>query len=60
MRFVDLKREGYLFGKIPINLYKEIENLSYLEDYYQNFKDMNKNETNTSLRLVTKYGPIGP
>jgi hypothetical protein len=40
-----------------INLYKEIENLSYLEDYYQNFKDMNKNETNTSLRLVTKYGP---
>ena len=40
-----------------INLYKEIENLSYLEDYYQNFKDMNKNETNTSIRLVTKYGP---
>ena len=25
MRFVDLKREGYLFGKIPINLYKEID-----------------------------------
>ena len=25
MRFVDLKREGYLFGQIPINLYKEID-----------------------------------
>jgi hypothetical protein len=25
MKFVDLKREGYLFGQIPINLYKEID-----------------------------------